>query len=142
MVFDSEKPIRSTGDVRPWYTGKPCAIARRSHIGHCVFDSAWEASEAFELERNKHVAAWVKNDPLGYEMLYVHKGVVRNYRRTLCVAYVGVTGHLVQAGTLRMLTLTVRYTARVTRSVGRYPGRSSAPRLWGSPRRLSGWFRC
>ena len=27
-----------------------------------------------------HVAAWVKNDHLGFEVLYVYKGVVRKYR--------------------------------------------------------------
>ncbi len=79
-VFDSEKPIRCTGDMRPWYTGKPCEVTRRSHISHCVYDSTWEATEAFELERNENVAAWVKNDHLGFEVMYVYKGVVRKYR--------------------------------------------------------------
>ncbi|MGB2985501.1 MAG: hypothetical protein WBE26_06420 [Phycisphaerae bacterium] len=79
-VFDSEKPIRCTGDVRPWYTGKPCEVTQRSHISHCVYDSTWEATESFELERNRHVRAWVKNDHLGYEIMYVYKGVVRKYR--------------------------------------------------------------
>lgn len=79
-VFDSEHPIRSTGDMRPWHTGKPCEVTRRSHISHCVYDSTWEATEAFELERNKQVAAWVKNDHLGYEIMYVYKGIVKKYR--------------------------------------------------------------
>ena len=79
-VFDSEHPIRCTGDMRTWYTGKPCEVTRRSHISHCVYDSTWEATESFELERNKHVAAWVKNDHLGYEIMYVYKGVVKKYR--------------------------------------------------------------
>jgi type III restriction enzyme len=79
-VFDHEHPIRSTGDMRTWFTRKPCELTRRSHINLCVFDSTWEASEAFELDRNKHVAAWVKNDHLGFEILYVFKGVVRKYR--------------------------------------------------------------
>ncbi len=79
-LFDREKPIRSTGDMRTWYTGKPCEVTQRSHISHCVFDSTWEASEAFALERSKYVAAWVKNDHLGYEILYIYKGVVKKYR--------------------------------------------------------------
>ena len=80
-IFDSEHPIRCTGDMRPWYTGKPCEVTKRSHISHCVYDSTWEASESFELERNKKlVAAWVKNDHLGYEIMYVYKGVVKKYR--------------------------------------------------------------
>ena len=79
-VFDTEKPIRSTGDMLPWYTGKPCEHTKRSHINMCVFDSTWEASEAFELDRNPNVAAWVKNDHLGFEITYSSKGVIRKFR--------------------------------------------------------------
>ncbi len=79
-VFDTEKPIRSTGDMQPWYTGKPCEHAKRSHINMCVFDSTWEASEAFELDRSPNVAAWVKNDHLGFEITYSYKGVIRKFR--------------------------------------------------------------
>ena len=63
-----------------WYTGKPCEYTTRSHINFCVYDSAWEASEAFELDHNPEVEAWVKNDHLGFEVLYVYRGVVRKYR--------------------------------------------------------------
>lgn len=50
-----------------------------SHINFCVFDSVWEASEAFELERNNEVEAWVKNDHLGFEIMYAFDGVVSRY---------------------------------------------------------------
>src|SRR5438309_6443207 len=79
-IFDKERPIRSTGNMQPWFTRRPCEPAVRSHINLCVFDSRWEASEAFELDRNSNVAAWVKNDHLGFEILYVFKGVVLKYR--------------------------------------------------------------
>ena len=79
-IFDTERPIVSTGDMRTWYSGKPCEYTKRSHINFCVFDSTWEASEAFELDRNKNVDAWAKNDHLGFEVLYVFKGVVHKYR--------------------------------------------------------------
>ena len=79
-VFDTDNPIRSTGDMRTWYTGKPCEHTKRSHINFCVFDSTWEASEAFELDHNKDVVAWVKNDHLGFEILYVFEGIVHKYR--------------------------------------------------------------
>lgn len=79
-IFDREKPIRSTGDMRPWYTGRPCELTRRSHISHCVYDSTWEATEAFELERNTNVEAWAKNDHLGFEIMYVYRGVVKKFR--------------------------------------------------------------
>ena len=79
-VFDRDRPIRSTGDMGTWYTGKPCERAARSHINFCVYDSTWEASEAFALDHATEVAAWVKNDHLGFEVFYVHRGVVRKYR--------------------------------------------------------------
>jgi type III restriction enzyme len=79
-VFDKERPIRCTGDMQPWFTRRPCEPTVRSHINLCVFDSRWEASEAFELDRNSDVAAWVKNDHLGFEILYLFKGVVLRYR--------------------------------------------------------------
>lgn len=79
-VFNSDSPIRSTGDMRTWYTGKPCEPTKKSHINFCVFDSTWEASEAFELDQNPDVQAWVKNDHLGFEVLYIFKGEVRKYR--------------------------------------------------------------
>jgi len=79
-IFDRDFPIRSTEDMQAWYTGRPCEHTQRSHINMCVFDSTWEASEAFELDHNPHVEAWVKNDHLGFEILYVFGGVVRKYR--------------------------------------------------------------
>ena len=79
-VFDRDRPIRSTGDMTTWYTGKPCAHTARSHINACVYDSTWEASESFELDNNSAIESWVKNDHLGFEVLYVHRGVVRKYR--------------------------------------------------------------
>ena len=79
-VFDSDRPIRSTGDMMTWYTGKPCERTVRSHINVCVYDSTWESSEADVLDRSPLVAAWVKNDHLGFEIFYIHNGVVRKYR--------------------------------------------------------------
>ena len=79
-VFDSERPIRSTGDMLPWHTGRPWTDTQRSHINRCVFDSTWEASEAFALDRHSDVTAWAKNDHLGFEIVYVFDGVVRKYR--------------------------------------------------------------
>ena len=80
LVFDRDRPLRSTSDMGTWYTGKPCERAARSHINFCVHDSTWEASEAFALDHAPNVAAWVKNDHLGFEVFYIHRGVVRKYR--------------------------------------------------------------
>jgi type III restriction enzyme len=79
-VFDRDRPIRSTGNMSTWYTGKPCERTDHSHINFCVYDSTWEAAEAFELDHNPDVSAWIKNDHLAFEILYIHRGVVRKYR--------------------------------------------------------------
>jgi len=79
-VFDRDHPICSTGEMRTWYTGKPCAYTKKSHINVCVYDSTWEAADAFQLDESPHVTAWAKNDHLGFEVLYIDRGVVRKYR--------------------------------------------------------------
>lgn len=62
-----------------WRTGKPCEYTKKSHINFCVFDSTWEASESFELDRNTSVESWVKNDHLGFKIYYIFNGVVLSY---------------------------------------------------------------
>ena len=78
-VFDTSKKVRSTGDMPTWYTSKPCWPTQTSHISHSVFDSTWEATESYRIEKNPNVAAWAKNDHLGFEIIYVFDGVVRKY---------------------------------------------------------------
>jgi type III restriction enzyme len=79
-VFDTERPIRSTNDMLPWYTGKACEHTKRSHINMCVYDSRWEANESIELDRNENVRAWVKNDHIGFEITYTFKGIIHKFR--------------------------------------------------------------
>ena len=45
-----------------------------------VLDSTWEATEAFHLDRNPEVDAWVKNDHLSFEILYIYNGTIKKYR--------------------------------------------------------------
>jgi len=78
-IFDKEKPISSTEDVRTWYTSKPCEWTEKSHISHCVYDSGWEASEAYFFDKSDLVESFVKNDHLGFTILYNHKGVIRKF---------------------------------------------------------------
>tara|TARA_Y100001970_G_C14242911_1_gene866021 strand:+ start:1556 stop:4324 length:2769 start_codon:yes stop_codon:yes gene_type:complete len=78
-IFDTEIPIRSTSQVRPWYTSKPCEIVGKSHISHCVYDSGWEATEAYTIEKSSLVDSFVKNDHLGFCIMYNHKGIIRKY---------------------------------------------------------------
>ena len=78
-VFDSENPIRSTRKMRTWYTSKPCEWTQKSHISHVVVDSTWEASEAYAFDKNTLVQSYVKNDHLGFTILYNYQGVIRKY---------------------------------------------------------------
>jgi len=78
-IFDKENPLKSTAKMMTWYTVKPCEITNKSHISHVVFDSSWEASEAFELDRNKDVVSWVKNDHIGFVITYVFRGVFHKF---------------------------------------------------------------
>ncbi|MFH0904613.1 MAG: DEAD/DEAH box helicase family protein [Methanobacteriota archaeon] len=65
-------------------------LANKFRMQRIIFETArdiydqmkptWEASEAFELDRNPGVESWVKNDHLGFEILYIFKGEVRKYR--------------------------------------------------------------
>jgi type III restriction enzyme len=78
-VFDHENPIRNTGMMRTWYTSKTCEFTEKSHINQVVVDSTWEANEAYQLDKSQYVRAWVKNDHLGFVIMYTYKGVVRKY---------------------------------------------------------------
>jgi type III restriction enzyme len=93
-IFDTVKPIRSTGDMRTWYTSKPCEYLDKSHINFCVYDSTWEATESYALDKSKQVSAWVKNDHLGFEVVYNYQGVIRKYWPDFIIKLVNGT-HLI-----------------------------------------------
>jgi len=77
-IFDKEMPIKSTSKMMTWYTSKPCEIIDHSHSSHVVFDSSWEASEAFELDRNTDVVSWAKNDHLGFIIIVENVTFITN----------------------------------------------------------------
>lgn len=78
-IFDDVAPVRSTKDVRTWYTSKPCECCKKSHVNFTVYDSTWEASEAYILDKSKLIESWVKNDHLGFVIYYHYKGVIHKY---------------------------------------------------------------
>jgi type III restriction enzyme len=78
-IFDKEHPIRSTDDVRTWWTGKLCENLSRSHINFTVIDSDWELLEARKINESSEVVSFVKNDHLGFAILYNYQGVIRKY---------------------------------------------------------------
>jgi type III restriction enzyme len=78
-VFDEERPIGSTADMRVWYTTKPNFVAQKSHISHVVGDSAWEGHAANVFETRSEVIAYAKNDHLGFHINYLWQGSRRRY---------------------------------------------------------------
>ena len=79
MILNSSRPIKSTSDMRPWSTKKPCEYTTKSHINLAVYDSRWEMASGQELERNKNVISWVRNDHIGFGIKYLYNGIVHDY---------------------------------------------------------------
>lgn len=78
-VFDEENPIGTTGQMRTWYTTKPCFPTGKSHISHLVGDSSWEGYAATAFETLDEVVAYAKNDHLGFQVYYMWAGSRRRY---------------------------------------------------------------
>lgn len=78
-VFDKEKPLLSTTDVRTWWTSKPCEDFAKSHINFTVVDNDWEFLEARNINNQSAIDSFVKNDHLGFAILYNHEGIIRKY---------------------------------------------------------------
>lgn len=78
-VFDKESPIRSSEDIRTWWTSKPNEAFDKSHINFVVVDSKWEYLEAKTINESNVVKSFVKNDHLNFVIYYNYQGVVRRY---------------------------------------------------------------
>ena len=78
-VFDGERPVGSTRDMRTWYTTRVAEPTQHSQISHIVVDSGWEKYAANVAETHADVAAWVKNDHLGFHVLYLWNGTKRKF---------------------------------------------------------------
>ena len=78
-VFDAERPIGSTREMRTWYSTKPNQPTQKSQISHVVGDSSWELYTANLLEKHPQVVAWAKNDHLGFEIFYLWNGARRRF---------------------------------------------------------------
>ena len=86
-VFDGERPIGSTRDMRTWYTTRIAEPTQRSQISHIVVDSGWEKYAANVVEVHPKVAAWAKNDHLGFSVLYLWNGSKRKYIPDFLIRY-------------------------------------------------------
>lgn len=86
-VFDGERPIGSTRDMRTWYTTRVAEPTQHSQISHIVVDSGWEKYAANVAETHPKVAAWAKNDHLGFSILYLWNGSKRKYIPDFLIRY-------------------------------------------------------
>ena len=86
-VFDGERPIGSTRDMRTWYTTRVAEPTQHSQISHIVVDSGWEKYAANIAEKHPRVAAWAKNDHLGFSILYLWNGSKRKYIPDFLIRY-------------------------------------------------------
>lgn len=70
-------PEGSTADV-DFVTRKRVVTTEKSEVSHVTLDgkdgNTWEQLLASELELNKNVRSYVKNDHLGFAIPYIHKG--------------------------------------------------------------------
>jgi type III restriction enzyme len=75
-------PIGSTADVS-FLTRKATVTTEKSEVSHVTLDgkagNTWEQLLAAELELNRNVHSYVKNDHLGFVIPYVHKGRTHSY---------------------------------------------------------------
>lgn len=86
-VFDAERPIGSTREMRTWYTTRICEPTQRSQVSHIVVDSGWEKYVAEILEKHPSVSAWAKNDHLGFQIYYLWNGSKRKFIPDFLVRY-------------------------------------------------------
>lgn len=78
-VFDKERPVRSTHDVRAWWTSKPCENFIKSHINFVAVDNKWEFLEARTINDSSRTDSFVKNDHLNFVIYYNYQGVTGRY---------------------------------------------------------------
>jgi type III restriction enzyme len=75
-------PVGSSASVDFW-TRKVVIAATKSHVSHVVLDgpkgNSWEERCAGICESLDDVAAFVKNDHLGFSIPYIHKGRSHHY---------------------------------------------------------------
>lgn len=75
-------PVGSTADVS-FPTRKATEETEKSEVSHVTLDgkdgNTWEQLFAAACERERRVAAYVKNDHLGFVIPYLHKGRTHGY---------------------------------------------------------------
>lgn len=79
IMLNLQTPMKTTGMMRPWRTKRLAEYAEKNHINLAVYDKSWELATGHELERNKNVESWVKNDHIGFVIKYSYNGHSHDY---------------------------------------------------------------
>ena len=83
VVFDPINSLKSSKNMREWYTSKKCEPTKKSQISHIIFDSSWE-TVGLELERERAgIISYFKNDRVGFNIDYVYLGENKTIFQTL-----------------------------------------------------------
>lgn len=78
-IFEKHRGPGSTAEVSFW-TSKDVREVERSHVNYVVADTkVWEQSAAYFIDTSKFVAAFVKNQGLGFAIPYTHNGEDHDY---------------------------------------------------------------
>ena len=81
--LDPVKKVKSTSDMKTFYTSKLTLPIKKSNISHAVIDNSLnlEGKICAELERDRipNLLSWFKNDRIGFEIYYSHKGKSKTY---------------------------------------------------------------
>ncbi len=77
--YETRRGPGSTSEVS-FTTSKEVREARRCHLNYVVADTKrWEQSAAYYIDKHERVAAFVKNQGLGFAIPYLHNGQMHDY---------------------------------------------------------------
>ncbi len=77
--YEANRGPVTTADVDLW-TSKPVREVVKSHVNYVVADTKkWEEAAAARIDKHDAVAAFVKNEGLGFAIPYFHDGLMHDY---------------------------------------------------------------
>jgi type III restriction enzyme len=77
--YEANRKRGSTADVDFW-TSKRVREVMRSHVNYVVADTArWEQAASYYIDTHERVAAFVKNQGLGFAIPYLDNGQPHDY---------------------------------------------------------------
>jgi type III restriction enzyme len=77
--YEPARPRGSTSEIDFW-TSKRVKEVLRSHVHYVVMDTkTWEQSTTYYIDSHEKVAAFVKNQGLGFAIPYLHNGQAHDY---------------------------------------------------------------